>query len=325
MKPDPLVSIVVPVHNGERHLCECLNSVLGQSLQSHELIVVDDCSSDRTGEICAAYQNRDNFVYLLNETNLGTARARNRGIKHARGTYVAFLDGDDRWYPNLLSTQMEIFAKHDEVHCLCSDFDIIDEHGQTTFNTEAPRQYDGHARLNRHNLDGIWEGTQNLIPSTFIARKSALQEVGLFSDVFAEDINLWLKLTASGFDIHETPAALASYRRHETQKTSDGYKMVLARCMAYELAVKQYPVIKTKVGSKRFHSQMHGLNKSAANYYFWIRQDYDLALKHLRACASHQFLDIDAHLKMVWCLTPGWLRHTIRRIKSVRHSNIHNA
>lgn len=90
-----LVSVIVPVFNGERYLAQCLDSILVQEHEALELIVVDDGSSDRTAEICRDYAARDPRVRLLRQDNRGVSAARNLGLSHAAGTWITFADCDD--------------------------------------------------------------------------------------------------------------------------------------------------------------------------------------------------------------------------------------
>ncbi len=97
-KNNPLFSIIVPAYNVENYLSECIESVLGQSYMDYELILVDDGSTDRTGEICDQYvkANSEHYtVKVIHQDNAGLSAARNTGIKEAQGEYLIFLDGDD--------------------------------------------------------------------------------------------------------------------------------------------------------------------------------------------------------------------------------------
>lgn len=101
--PADLVSVVIPVYNGARYLEETLNSVLAQSYQPLEVIVVDDGSSDGTSDLLLRFGDR---ITRITQDNQGQAAARNRGIAAARGEYIAFLDADDLWHANKLTRQI---------------------------------------------------------------------------------------------------------------------------------------------------------------------------------------------------------------------------
>jgi glycosyltransferase involved in cell wall biosynthesis len=107
-----VVSCIVPVYNGERYLAEALESILGQTYRSLEVIVVDDGSTDGTAAVLATYRQR---ITCLHQTNAGHAAARNRGLAVARGEFVAFLDADDLWHPEKLARQMARFQARPEL------------------------------------------------------------------------------------------------------------------------------------------------------------------------------------------------------------------
>lgn len=109
---NPLVSCVVPVFDGERYLAEALDSILSQTYQPVEIIVVDDGSTDGTAQVVAGYGER--IQYLFQE-NSGAPAARNRGIEAAQGEFVAFLDADDLWHKEKLARQMARFDARPEL------------------------------------------------------------------------------------------------------------------------------------------------------------------------------------------------------------------
>lgn len=100
----PLVSVIIPVCNGEKYLAPCLDSVLGQSLRNIEVICVDDGSSDGSPAILREYAGRDSRVRIIRQQNLGVSAARNAGLDAAAGTWVAFVDSDDEVMPDIWET-----------------------------------------------------------------------------------------------------------------------------------------------------------------------------------------------------------------------------
>ena len=121
--PDPLVSVIVPNYNYGAFLRECVDSILGQDLASLEVIVVDDGSTDESAAVLDSIS--DGRLRTLQSGHLGVSAARNLGLDHATGEYLAFLDADDRWHPNKLAAQVRLAqeANLDIVFCNFRRFD----------------------------------------------------------------------------------------------------------------------------------------------------------------------------------------------------------
>lgn len=111
MKQQPLISVVVPVYNVEEYLAQCVDSILSQSHQNLEVILVDDGSKDNGGEICDEYAKKDERVKVIHQKNIGLSGARNSGLKLVSGEYVAFVDSDDWIEPAMFSTLVELLQK----------------------------------------------------------------------------------------------------------------------------------------------------------------------------------------------------------------------
>jgi glycosyltransferase involved in cell wall biosynthesis len=104
--PSPLISVVMPVYNAENYLRKSVDSVLRQSYRQLELVIVDDCSHDRSWQLIGEYAADRRVTAIRQERNGGVAVARNTGLAAARGSYVAFLDSDDWWHPRKLELQL---------------------------------------------------------------------------------------------------------------------------------------------------------------------------------------------------------------------------
>ena len=92
---DDLISVIVPAYNVGQYIGKCLDSILGQTYPNLEIILIDDGSTDSTGEICEAYRERDSRIIVVHQQNQGALAARNAGIEQAQGKYIGFVDGDD--------------------------------------------------------------------------------------------------------------------------------------------------------------------------------------------------------------------------------------
>ncbi|MBQ8040126.1 MAG: glycosyltransferase family 2 protein, partial [Lachnospiraceae bacterium] len=103
----PLISIIIPVYNIEEYLPRCIESVLGQTYANIEVILVDDGSKDKSGEICDSYQKRDSRVRVIHKENGGSSSARNAGIADAKGEFIGFVDSDDYVETTMYETMMQ--------------------------------------------------------------------------------------------------------------------------------------------------------------------------------------------------------------------------
>jgi succinoglycan biosynthesis protein ExoO len=127
------VSIIIPAYNTERYIRKCIDSILNQTFQDFEVIIIDDCSSDDTVRIVQSYGDRRIYLYK-NEKNSGPSYSRNRAIKFAKGEYIAVLDSDDWWTPNRLE-QMISFMKKNNADMVFDNLLYIRENSQTPWQT----------------------------------------------------------------------------------------------------------------------------------------------------------------------------------------------
>ena len=121
----PIISVIVPVYNVERYVKKCLDSILVQTFENIEIIVVDDGSTDSSGVICDEYAKRDNRVHVYHKTNGGLSSARNYGIERATGRYLGFVDSDDYIDPDMYEVLLNNLLKYDADMSLCGLFDVF--------------------------------------------------------------------------------------------------------------------------------------------------------------------------------------------------------
>ena len=115
----PLISVIIPVYNVEKYLTTCLDSMLKQTYQYFEIILVNDGSFDRSAAICREYAQKDQRILLIEQSNQGLSAARNAGLQVARGEYLTFLDSDDLFLPNALEVMQESITKYHADICIC--------------------------------------------------------------------------------------------------------------------------------------------------------------------------------------------------------------
>ena len=123
----PTVSVIIPTYKRAAYLKEAVESVLAQTFEDWELIVVDDGSPDNTGEIVETLRQRDHRIRYIRQSNGGWCAAQNIGVSHAKGNYIALLDNDDLWLPEKLNVQVSFMESHPEIGFCYTRFQIYRE------------------------------------------------------------------------------------------------------------------------------------------------------------------------------------------------------
>ena len=118
-----MISVVIPLYNKEHQIAETLRSVLEQTFQDFEVVIVDDGSTDKSSE--EALKIRDPRIRFVRQENAGVSAARNRGIEEARFDLIAFLDADDRWKPEYLQTQYDLFQKYPQCGVFACNYEFV--------------------------------------------------------------------------------------------------------------------------------------------------------------------------------------------------------
>jgi glycosyltransferase involved in cell wall biosynthesis len=127
-KSSPLVSVIIPSYNGSQVIWHAIQGVLKQTYNNYEIIVVDDGSTDSTLEVLERYTAK---ICLIRQQNLGCMAARQRGVEHAKGEYLAFLDQDDWWIPEKLSIQVKVLQNHSNVGLAFGNLEAVDDNGNS--------------------------------------------------------------------------------------------------------------------------------------------------------------------------------------------------
>jgi len=128
----PIVSIIIPVYNVEEYITRCVDSILGQTFTDWECILVDDGSTDRSGQICDEYSKKDKRIHVLHQSNNGVAKARQRGIQEALGEYSIHADGDD-WMEHDAIRLLYEMAKKNNADIVIGDFVIEHANGEKAY------------------------------------------------------------------------------------------------------------------------------------------------------------------------------------------------
>ncbi|MDN0055087.1 glycosyltransferase family 2 protein [Collinsella ihumii] len=213
----PLVSVIMPSYNAERHIAESIASVQTQTLDDWELIVSDDCSSDSTREIVSGIAESDPRVRLLPlEENGGAAKARNNSLSHARGRYIAYLDADDLWYPEKLERQIAFMGERCAAFS-CASYEVVGEDGAPLGRTVHMLDTCDYMGFLTHNLlqtVGIMADTERLDRSLLVMPPMQRRQ----------DAATWLQVLKAGHACRGLPDVLCAYRRVAGSLSSDKFK-----------------------------------------------------------------------------------------------------
>jgi glycosyltransferase involved in cell wall biosynthesis len=187
----PTVSVIIPTYNRAALLKRAVESVLNQSYQDFEIIIVDDASTDDTREIVRLFEDR-RITYLRQEKNGGEAAARNTGIGRATGKYIASHDSDDEWMPEKLAKQMRVFEGTSEtLGVVYTGFSRIEGAMRRYFPLSSVKKTDGD--IHHEILKGNFVGT----PTTLIKRE-CFEKAGLFDEKLSHlvDWEMWIRISA---------------------------------------------------------------------------------------------------------------------------------
>ena len=233
-----LISIVLPVYNGEKHLAQSIESVINQTYSNWELIVVNDCSTDKTKEIVEKYLEKDNRIKLINNTiNLKLPNSLNVGFDNAKGEYYTWTSDDNLYKPNALEYMLKVLKQKQEIALISCQFDVIDEDGMY----KEPSSNWFKTRTLRELLD------INNIGACFMYRASVAKKVGKYDpDTFlAEDYDYWFRIAYWG-DVYYSEENLYKYRTHK--KSLSTTKASQVRVVARRVRLKHVKNLATKLG-----------------------------------------------------------------------------
>ena len=209
----PLISVIMPVYNGEKYLRQAIESILAQTFSDFEFLIIDDGSSDGSAEILREYQVRDpRIIVHTQKENAGIITALNNGINLARGEYIARMDADDISLPERLERQVEFLETHPEVSVLSGSIQVIDQQGNRISTRNLPRT---------KNLI-IWSLCFfcPIVHPAVMVRREVLINIGGYRTVWshAEDYDLWERLSGKT-QFANLPQLILRLRKHKSNIT----------------------------------------------------------------------------------------------------------
>ncbi len=226
----PQISVIVPAYNVAEYISDTLDSALAQTFKDLEIIVVNDGSPD-TEILEKTLSNYFDEIVYLKKPNGGVATARNVAIAEARGSIVAFLDGDDIWLPNKLSSQIQ-FMEDRDFHMVYCDAALFGEplYESKTFMSTAPS-------VGEVKTESLLNGSCNVLTSATIVKKDDVIRNGLFDENAhrIEDFDLWFRLCKNGVKIGYQTEVMLKYRIRAGSLTGNSIERSQRSIAAFEL------------------------------------------------------------------------------------------
>ena len=210
-----LVSIITPSYNSSRFIVECVNSVISQTFQNWQMIIVDDCSKDNSRDIISELSAKDERIEsIFLKENIGAAEARNIALRQAKGKYIAFLDSDDIWNEDKLENQISFMNEKDIAFSFTS-YQPISEDGKTKYSVIiSPKKMSYHSYL-KNTIIGCL---------TVIIDKEKTGDFQMPNIRSSHDMALWLLIMKRGFTAYGLDENLAYYRIVSTSNSSKKWK-----------------------------------------------------------------------------------------------------
>lgn len=302
-QPSSMISIIMPCLNGARHVQAAIDSVLAQTFNNFELIVVDNGSTDRTPEILEAII--DPRLRLLSLPERGVSRARNLGLQEARGAFIAFLDSDDTWSTEFLEKMYTALAANPDAvlaYCGWQNLGLPGPRGEPF----VPPDYE-----NPDKAAAMLEGCRWPIHAC-LTRHTAIIEAGGFNTrlIIAEDYLLWMEVSVIG-PIICVPEVLAQYHHHGgEQATHNRALAVLDTLTAKQMFLHRHPKIAENIGIVRIESLTWDDLIQKGNALHW-KGDLENARPIFRKALLSGHGSLSAKLRMLPSLLPLWLHRAI--------------
>lgn len=192
-----MISVVIPLYNKEKQIAHTLKSVLNQTFQDFEIVIVDDGSTD--GSVAEVEKYSDSRIRLVHQQNAGVSAARNRGIEEAKGELIAFLDADDEWKSEYLATQYHLYQKYPDCSVYACNYEFRDSEGKVTPTIIRKISFAGEDGILPNYFEVASCSHPPLWTSAVMVKKQAIQAIGGFPVGIrsGEDLLTWARLAVN--------------------------------------------------------------------------------------------------------------------------------
>lgn len=279
----PLVSVIIPAYNVSTFIAETLASVFAQRFADFEVIVVNDGSPDTPALEAAIEPFRDRIDYL-SQANGGPSAARNTAILRARGTYLAFLDGDDQWLPDCLGGQVARISADPRRAVVYGDARIIGNSVNAGKSLMQLSPSTGEA-----NFVTLLTQRCAIVTSCAMVRRDACVAAGMFDPAirYSEDFDLWLRIAHAGGRFAYTREILGLYRRHDGNASANIMTMADAVLTVLDKAERELPLTHDeRAALEGARSKQRALKHFLAGKQAFVNGDFTEARSCLREANS---------------------------------------
>ncbi len=239
----PAFTVIMPAYNAAVYLSQTIESVLSQTFKDFELIIIDDGSTDDTATIASNYQKKDKRIKLVRQSNQGVSTTRNKGINNSNSQYIAFIDADDKWFPQNLSWHFQHLENNPKLGVSYAKVEFLQPDGSHTGKI-------GRGRLSNLQPQHFLYENPTMTVSNLTIRRQVFKEIGCFDCTmsYSEDLDFLFRVACSNWIIKGIDKILLGYRTTQGGLSSQLYQMeegwetlmAKARVRAPELVDKHY-------------------------------------------------------------------------------------
>ena len=291
----PSITIIVPIYNVEKYLSCCIDSILNQTYRDFELLLIDEGSTDKSGEICNEYALRDKRIRVIHKPNTGVSDTRNCALDIATGKYVIFMDADDYWYvDNCLETLLAT-AIRTNADIVRGEYKKVTEKGEDLYWHEinSKRKHCANETLSSaFFLRNVIQGEFFLW--LFLIRRDIIQDIRFCeSRIFLEDMDFYCRILLKPLTCVYIPLCFYAYRQHSTnasgKRTIKNLENSLGMCERFQEYAEQ---------AKNLDLKKAFLNYQTLMYYWTLGSIADCYFSNRRFIAKH--LKLEESRKHVW-------------------------
>lgn len=293
MSKTPTVSVVIPTFNQSYYLGKAIQSVLNQTYQNFEVIVIDDGSIDDTRTVATSFGEKVVYFY---QSNQGSPIARNVGLKMAKGKYLAILDSDDLFLPDRLERGVKVLEEMPYIGLVHGEVEAIDSKGSLIsretayikkFYSQEKKQGSGYFRILKGNA---------MFPSTILFRRECLNRTGFFNPSFVprEDYDWYLRLALTDQVYLLDSPAIVLYRRHEASQSLQHDSQAIA-CVYVEILKQQLSLIANRFSNLQYRKMRSAILAKLAEYQWTNRSKEEVKTNLCEAIRLDPTTAFDPH------------------------------